>query len=116
MIPFLVANCVTIIGGIVGLVLIIFKSDDLADESGDFTTALPDASEEIETHKTMFIIIAIALIALSCHSWFVIFALYKHDSNHENKIVDDVIASAASKYPPLQSVATVDDGLRFTYK
>lgn len=98
------------------MVLIALKSSDSADESDDYTTPLPYGSDGMQTHKTMYIIFAVALILLSCHSWLVIFALYKYDSNHENRIVDDVIAAAVSKYPPLQNVTTIDDGIRFTYK
>lgn len=97
------------------VVLIFLKSNDTADEGGDYTTVLPVDAGEMENHKTMYIAIAIGLVALSVHSWLVIFALYKHDSTPENKIVDDAIAATMSKYPPLQNVSTIDDGIRFTY-
>lgn len=99
-----------------GIVLIFLRSSDKADENGDYTTALPDDANQMEHHKTMYAAMAIGFIALSVHSWLVIFALYRHDTTTpENEMVDDAIAATVSKYPPLQNVATVDDGIRFTY-
>lgn len=85
------------------------------DDNDDFTTPMSNENDEMRMSKTMYIAIAIAVIAITIHSWLVIYALYKHDSSFENKI-DDAVKAAISNVPPLQNVASVDDGIRFTYQ
>lgn len=119
MIPFLIVNFITIIGAVIGVILLIFKLNDKTNDdgsSGDVdSTPMPDENDDMRMSKTLYTAIAIALIAISVHSWIVIYALYKHDSSFENKI-DDAVKAAISNIPPLQNVASVDDGIRFTYQ
>lgn len=118
-------NCISIIGGIIGIILISFKSNGKAnidsseshddnDENG-FTTPMSEQNDEMHMHKSMYIALAIGFLAISAHSWIVIYALYKNDSSFENKI-DDALNVAVSNYPPLQNVATIDERVYYTYK
>lgn len=129
LIPFLIANCATILGGILGIVLLFVSPSDTATTNAgeDYTTSMTNEDDPVQGHRFIFISVAVVIILLNIHGWLVIFALYKSYSHPENKVVDNVMAEVAASYPPLQSVtknmdavrssvATIDDGLRFTYK
>lgn len=73
LIPYLIVNCITIIGGIASILLILFKGSDGLDASDESNLI----ATELDEHKTLFIICAISAILLNCYTWLVIFTLHQ---------------------------------------
>lgn len=131
LLPFLGANCLVIVLALIGIATKFVSGSDTSYDIDDDDLANVNKDDPMKRHKTLYTIVAICYILLSCHAWLVIFALWKQDSSAENKIIDSAIAMAMSNYPTLQSVASIDrtgidssmqssarkidDGLRLSY-
>lgn len=111
LVPFLVEHSLAIIGTIISISTLLFQSSDIESSADQaYTTDLTNGEDLFRGHKVLFMIGFIIGIAISTHSWFVVFTLYQ----------EYIFLQLASLPGPFAiamqgSVATIENGYNPTY-
>lgn len=117
LIPFLVEQIFSIIGAVIAIIFLIIKAFSTSEpaESEEYATPIPTDEDALpKGYESIVAISAIILIAISVHTWLVIFTLYKQYS-YKGDLENVPNSIATHPYPHPQQISMIGNRATFTH-